>query len=401
VAEFPVEWTPKGDTKVDLVRDVLGMGSQILRTWWQLSVRPRLSRRVSIGAGAVLAVLALLLMTQYIDFGTVLAEMREADPRLVGAATLVYVLSWPLRGLRYRDILAELGYRERLGFLTGAVFISQTGNLVFPARAGDLIRAYVVKARRGIPYPSGFASLAAERVFDLLTIASMAGVVLIGYTATGQTAELARTVVGADGAGRVAVVVATGVGLVAVGAVIGIALSARSDRDVVTALVHRVSTDSYADFVAGVIGRFVADLQAVAGTRGGFARVGSTSVIIWTLDVVTALLVLAAFDPGLPVVELVAVSFFAVSVGNLAKVLPLSPGGVGLYEGAFTLLVVGLTPLGAELALGAAVLDHAVKNLVTVIGGYASMLGLNVSLTTAVEETREVRETREETPKLD
>ncbi|WP_311171152.1 flippase-like domain-containing protein [Halobellus ordinarius] len=401
VAEFPVEWTPKGDTKVDLVRDVLGMGSQILRTFWQLSVRPRLSRRVSIGAGAVLAVLALALMTQYIDFGTVFAEMREADPLLVGIATFVYVLSWPLRGQRYRDILAELGFHEKLGFLTGAVFISQTGNLVFPARAGDLIRAYVVKARRGIPYPTGFASLAAERVFDLLTIASMAGVVLIGYTATGQTAELARTVVGAEGAGRVAVLVATAVGLAAVAAVVVIALSARSDRDYVTALVYRVSTDSYADFVAGVISRFVSDLQAVAGTRGGFARVGVTSVAIWTLDVVTALLVLAAFSPGLPFVELVAVSFFAVSVGNLAKVLPLSPGGVGLYEGAFTLLVVGLTPLGAELALGAAVLDHAVKNLVTVIGGYGSMLALNVSLTTAVEETREVREAGDEAPELD
>jgi uncharacterized protein (TIRG00374 family) len=401
VAEFPVEWTPKGDTKVDLVRDVLGMGSQILRTFWQLSVRPRLSRRVSIGAGAVLAVLALALMTQYIDFGTVFAEMREADPLLVGIATFVYVLSWPLRGQRYRDILAELGFHEKLGFLTGAVFISQTGNLVFPARAGDLIRAYVVKARRGIPYPTGFASLAAERVFDLLTIASMAGVVLIGYTATGQTAELARTVVGAEGAGRVAVLVAMAVGLAAVAAVVVIALSARSDRDYVTALVYRVSTDSYADFVAGVISRFVSDLQAVAGTRGGFARVGVTSVAIWTLDVVTALLVLAAFSPGLPFVELVAVSFFAVSVGNLAKVLPLSPGGVGLYEGAFTLLVVGLTPLGAELALGAAVLDHAVKNLVTVVGGYGSMLALNVSLTTAVEETREVREAGDEAPELD
>ena len=401
VAEFPVEWTPKGDTKVDLVRDVLGMGSQILRTWWQLSVRPRLSRRVGLVAGAALAVLALFLMTQYLDFGAVLAEMREADPVLVGVAVAVYLLSWPLRGLRYRDILAELGYRERVGFLTGAVFISQTGNLVFPARAGDLIRAYVVKARRSIPYPTGFASLAAERVFDLLTIASMAGIVLVGYTATGRTAELARTVVGAEGAGRVAVVVATGVGLAAVAAVVAIALSARSDRDLVAAAVYRVSTDSYADFVVGVIERFVDDLQAVAGTRRGFARVGATSVVVWTLDVVTALLVLAAFSPGLGAVELLAVSFFAVSVGNLAKVLPLSPGGVGLYEGAFTLLVVGLTPLGPELALGAAVLDHAVKNLVTVVGGYASMVGLNVSLTTAVEESREVRERGEETAELD
>jgi uncharacterized protein (TIRG00374 family) len=386
VAEFPVEWTPKGDTKVDLVRDVFGMGSQILRTWWQLSVQPRVTRRVTLTAGGFLTLFALLLMTQYIDFGAVVTEMQQADPTLVVAGALVYVLSWPVRGLRYRDILAEQGYRTSVGFLTGAVFISQTGNLVFPARAGDAVRAYVVKMRRGIPYPSGFASLAVERVFDLLTITLLAGIVLIGYTVTGQTAELARTVTGAEGAGRVAVGVATAVGFAAIVAVAAIVASARSGTNFVRRAVHRISTDSYAEYVADVVEQFVGDIQRVAGTRAGFGRIGLSSVCIWTLDVVTAVLVLRAFDPGLGLVTLVSVGFFAVSVGNLAKVLPLSPGGVGLYEGAFTLLVVGLTGIGYPLALGAAVLDHAVKNLVTVIGGVASMLALNVSLTTAVDK---------------
>jgi uncharacterized protein (TIRG00374 family) len=389
VAEFPVEWTAKGDTKVDLVRDVFGMGSQILRTWWQLTVRPRVTRRVTLTAGALLTVLALALMTQYIDFGAVVTEMRQADPTLVAIATVVYVLSWPLRGARYRDILAEQGYETNVGFLTGAIFISQTGNLVFPARAGDAVRAYVVKLRRGIPYPSGFASLAVERVFDLLTITALAGCVLLGYTATGRTAEIARTVTGAEGAGRVAVTVASAVGLAALVAVAAIVVSARTETNVVRRAIHRVSTDSYADDVADVVERFVGDVQRVAGTRAGFGRVGLSSVLIWTLDVVTAVLVLQAFDPGLTLVTLVSVGFFAVSVGNLAKVLPLSPGGVGLYEGAFTLLVVGLTGIAYPLALGAAVLDHAVKNIVTVIGGVASMLALNVSLTTAVDQSAE------------
>lgn len=391
VVEFPVEWTAKGDTKVDLVRDVFGMGSQILRTWWQISVQPRLSPRVSLGAGAVLAIVALALMTQYIDFNTVITEVRTADPWLVAAATAVYIISWPIRGLRYRDILSELGYYERVRFLTGAVFISQTGNLVFPARAGDLVRAYVIKARRGIAYPSGFASLAAERVFDLLTIASLAGVVLLGYTASGQTATLARTIIGADGAGRVAVIVSMSVGVIAVATVVGIILSARSEVNIPSTVVYRISTDSYAQMVVSVIDQFIEDLQTVAGTRRGFVRVGATSIIIWSIDVVTALIVLTAFSPNLGAVQLLAVSFFAVSVGNLAKILPLSPGGVGLYEGAFTLLVVGLTPITTSVAIGAAVVDHAVKNLVTIVGGYASMFGLNVSLMTAVEETRSAR----------
>ncbi|WP_135828044.1 flippase-like domain-containing protein [Halorussus halobius] len=399
VREFAVDWTPKGDSKVDIVRDVFGMGSQIVRCWWEFSVQPRITRRVSILAGIVLTVVAVALMGQYLPLGEVLEQMSAADPGLVAAAAVVYVLSWPLRGARYRDILEELEYTESANFLTGAIFISQTGNLVFPARAGDAVRAYVVKARRAIPYPTGFASLAVERVFDLLTITVLAGVVLVGFALTGATAGLESVLVGSSPAGgqvgdsgQTALYVAGGVGLAAILAVAVIVASARSDRNYVRAVVSRVSNDSYADYVASVIERFTGDVQTVASDRAAFARVGATSLVIWSLDVVTALLVLTAFPTvSLPLPTLVAVCFFAVSVGNLAKVLPLSPGGIGLYEGAFTLLVIGLTPISGTVALGAAILDHAVKNVVTLVGGVASMLLLNVSLTTAVEESTEAR----------
>jgi uncharacterized protein (TIRG00374 family) len=397
VREFPVEWTPKGDSKVDLVRDVLGMGSQILRCWWQLGIQPRITRRVTVAGGTLLTLIAVLLMTQYIDFGTVLARMEGADPAFIVAAALVYLLSWPLRGARYRDILRELGFTERIDFLTGAIFVSQTGNLVFPARAGDAVRAYVVKTRRLVPYPTGFASLAIERVFDLLTITALAGGVFVSLAAAGITTpgQLGAVVAsGGEGtgtnSGQVAVTLAAGVGLAAIAAVGVIVASARSERNFVRTGMSRLSSDTYAEKVASVIERFAGDIQTIANDRRAFLTVGISSVGIWTLDVVTALLVFAAFDVSLPLATLVAVGFFAVSVGNLAKVLPLSPGGVGLYEGAFTLLVFGLTPVPWAVALGAAIVDHAVKNVVTVVGGLVSMALLNVSLTTAVEETRSI-----------
>jgi len=395
VEEFPVDWTPKGDSKVDLVRDVFGMGSQIVRTWWELSVGPRLTRRVNLAAGTLLVVVALGLMTLYLEPREVLDAMTGADPAVLLVAAVIYALSWPLRGMRYRDILDVLGYTEGWPFLTGAVFISQTGNLVFPARAGDAVRAYVVKVRRGIPYPTGAASLAVERVYDLLTIAFLAGSVLIALAATGSTAELQAALlgepVGGDEAasGQTALLVATGVGLAAVLTVVVIVATARSDTNYVRRGVARLSTDRYADTVAGVVEQFVGDIQTVATDPRAFARVGASSLLIWTLDVLVALVVLLAFGVDLAPGLLVGVSFFAVSVGNLAKVLPLSPGGIGLYEGAFTLLVVALTPVGAATALAVAVVDHAVKNVVTLIGGLASMVLLDISLTTAVEESRE------------
>jgi hypothetical protein len=404
VKEFPVEWEPKGDTKVDLVRDVLGMGSQVLRTFWELSVSPRITRRVTLTGGTLLVLVAIALMTVYLEPAAVLDAIVGADPLPVGVAALIYVVSWPLRGLRYRDILAELGYREKTGFLTGAIFISQTGNLVFPARAGDAVRAYVVKARRGIPYPTGFASLAVERVFDLLSITVLAGTVLVGLVLTGGVGDVASAIaadVGAitiggetidpGGAARTAIRVAAFVGALAVLAVGVIVASARRDTDLVHRAVRAISDDSYADYVSAVIGQFVVDVQAVAGDRGAFARVGISSLLVWTIDVVTALAIFAAFGVSLTPAVLAA-GFFGVSVGNLAKVLPLSPGGIGLYEGAFTLIVVGLTAdpvLTPYVALAIAIVDHAVKNVVTVAGGVASTLLLNVSLTTAVEEASE------------
>lgn len=401
VKEFPVDWTPKGDSKVDLVRDVFGMGSQILRTWWELSVSPRITRRVSLGGGTLLVVIALVLMTQYLNPDQVLTRMADADTRLVAVSALVYLLSWPLRGIRYRDILEAMGHKEQWSFLTGAIFISQTGNLVFPARAGDAIRAYVVKARRSVPYPTGGASLAVERVFDLLTITVLAGVVMIGLATTGSVGRLLSVLTGqavgggTASSGQTAVIVATGVGTVAIIAVFAIVASANSDQDLVRPAIRRISNDSYADYVASVIERFVGDIQIVATDKSIFARVGVGSIGIWSLDVLTASAVFVAFGFNLTP-SLIAVGFFAVSVGNLAKVLPLTPGGIGLYEGAFTIIVAPLTPVSVTAALGIAIIDHAVKNIVTVGGGILSMAWLNVSLTTAAEETQTISESTEQ-----
>ncbi|WP_302080952.1 flippase-like domain-containing protein [Salinibaculum rarum] len=405
VKEFPVDWTPKGDSKVDIIRDVFGMGSQILRTWWELSVSPRITRTTSLAAGTLLVVVALALMTVYLDPQSVLDAITGADPVIVGVSALVYLFSWPLRGSRYQHILERLGHPSDRWFMTGAVFISQTGNLVFPARLGDGVRAYVVKARRGVPYPTGFASLAVERVFDLLAITILASTVLVGLVLTDGTAGIAAAIAADIGtvsiggetvdpaaAAQTALRVAAAVGAAAVVAVAVIVLNARRETDLIRPAIATLSSDAYADVVAGVLEQFVGDIQTIVSERGAFLRVGGGSLVIWTLDVVTALVVFVAFGIDVTLL-LVAVAFFAVSVGNLAKVLPLSPGGIGLYEGAFTLIVVGLTTspaLTATTALAISVVDHAVKNVVTIVGGIVSMAWLNVSLTTAVEQSRDI-----------
>jgi len=318
-----------------------------------------------------------------VDIASVLATIGRADPWLLAAAIALYTISWPLRGRRYGDVLSTTGHPLGTRFLTLAVFSSQTANLVLPARAGDAVRAYVLNARRGVPYPAGFASLAVERVFDLAAIAVLGGLGTLWLTAAGVgPLEL---IAEADGA-RTALVAAGGVTAttLAVGLSTLVVVRSRFRPGAIGAAV--VDRFPRLRNPVAALASFTGDIAVVARNPGALAVIGTGSLLVWLLDVGTAILVLAALDSGLALGPLLAVGTLAVSVGNLAKVLPLSQGGIGLYEAAFTALVVALTPIGASTALAAAVVDHALKNGVTLAGGAGAIALLGVSPTEAAQQ---------------
>ena len=341
--------------------------------------RALLTRRRLTIAGTVLVVAGLLVAFRAVNLDRVVGEMLRADPRLLAAAVAVYAASWPLRGRRYGDVLSATGHPLGTGFLTLAVFLSQTANLVVPARGGDAVRAYVLKARRHVPYPAGFASLAVERGFDLAAIAVLGAVATV-WLVVGDATALATL---AAGDTRTALLGAVGVAAVTLIAGVLTLTVANAELSVGSRLRSGVVERPRAQRAVAAGLDFAADIAVVARDPRAVAVIGGGSLLIWSLDVATAVLVLAALDSGLAVGPLLAVGTLAVSVGNLAKVLPLSQGGVGLYEAAFTALVVALTPIGASTALAAAVVDHALKNAVTLVGGGAAVTVFGISPSTA------------------
>jgi hypothetical protein len=94
----------------------------------------------------------------------------------------------------------------------------------------------------------------------------------------------------------------------------------------------------------------------------------TSSIVIWLLDVFVCLFVAMMFGVTVPF----AVVMLAIVVGNLVKAIPLTPGGVGTYElaVALTFSAAGIDPATATLI---AVIDHLLKNLVTLAGGVISI----------------------------
>ncbi|MFP4631881.1 MAG: YbhN family protein [Halobacteriales archaeon] len=313
--------------------------------------------------------LGLVLVSAYLYLGgleirRVAETAADASPAYLAAAAVVYALSWPPRGLRYRDVLAGMGHSTRTTTMTGAVFVSQTANLVFPARAGDASRAYVVKRRAGVPYRTGIASLAGERFLDVVTVGGLAATGVVLAFAGGESVEVTRHPEVVWGS-AVLVVLAAGFAV----------------------LVHETSGDGLAGLArlplvgadaVDLLQGFVDDVATVVSEPRPLASLLAWSLVAWGLDVAAGVLVLVAADVN-PATALPA-ALLGVGVGNLAKAVPATPGGIGLYEAGFAASVTAAFPVAWHTALAAAVLDHALKNAVTVAGGVASAAALNVSL---------------------
>ena len=98
---------------------------------------------------------------------------------VLAAATATAI--FPLRAIRWRIILEPVAPNVPIGPLWRAIAIGMMVNNVFPARLGELARAYALtRETPRVRFTASFASLAVDRVFDalvlmLLLVAAMLG----------------------------------------------------------------------------------------------------------------------------------------------------------------------------------------------------------------------------------
>ncbi|HMA05704.1 MAG TPA: lysylphosphatidylglycerol synthase domain-containing protein, partial [Methanomicrobiales archaeon] len=112
----------------------------------------------------------------------------------------------------------------------------------------------------------------------------------------------------------------------------------------------------------------IREMKKASLTLGSTLGLSGLSLVIWATDIATTLSMAAMFQAeiGLAVVVL------AVVVGNLAKAVPVTPGGIGTYELAVAVILVLAGTTDQASATLIAVTDHLVKNIITAVGGILS-----------------------------
>ena len=313
-------------------------------------------KKRSIIITSFLAVLILFLIIKLIGSEDIVDALRTASPAIVALSIPIYLISWPLRGMRYQQILMRMGHTHNLNFLVGCIALSQSANVILPARIGDVTRAYLLKRMKNIRLTTALSSLAIERIFDILAITLIGALAII--VARGLLID--RWIE--------SVLAAAGLLLAVIFVLLVLSLKIRTK-------------------IGGVAMSFVREIARVSTNPGAFFTILGGSLLVWFFDTLTCFVIMSAFsvDTSLTRTTMIAVVFLAIAVGNLAKIFPITPGAIGTYEAALT-AIFSLGGIDPGIGFATALIDHAVKNSVTLFFGSMYLSHFGLSWTRLVEQ---------------
>ncbi|HEY6360783.1 MAG TPA: lysylphosphatidylglycerol synthase transmembrane domain-containing protein, partial [Vicinamibacterales bacterium] len=132
---------------------------------------------------AVVSLLAIALLAWFFSRanpGDVWAQVSRARPELVIAATALVGVTFWMRTVRWQYLLAPIGRtRFRTAFRTTVIGFAALSLL--PARAGDLLRPYLLARQEGLSTPATFATVVMERVIDFITVLILMAAYVWGF----------------------------------------------------------------------------------------------------------------------------------------------------------------------------------------------------------------------------
>jgi uncharacterized protein (TIRG00374 family) len=267
---------------------------------------------------------------------SVASDVRAVGDRLGGfawwafaAALGLAVVNYLLRGLRWHLLLRDRGIAVPARD-SGVVFVAGFALAITPGKVGELVKCYLLRSMHQVPVARSAPVVIAERVADLLALLILAA---IGVALYGVAVEL---VIGAA-------------------AVIGLGLVVLAWP----ALAHRLGALATRP---ARLARFRPRVHELVEGLTALSRpgilLGSTalSALAWLAECVGFALIVDAF-PGTAVPFGLAMLIYAAT--TIAGALSFLPGGLGVTEGAMTLLLVqGSHGVDAATAAAATILTR-------------------------------------------
>ena len=341
---------------------------------------------ISLILGLAVSVLALYLAFRNVPFGDLVIYLESINYVWVFPAVGVLLVSFALRAYRWKIILesaANIGFWQSFHPLMIGFMI----NCILPGRVGEVARPVILQKKENVPFSTGLATVAVERVFDagmlIILFAVLLGTITIDPNLNisfGQY-HLNKALLVAVGKGTFKLLLLLIAGMILV--------SFNKTRKGVNAVIRWMPQ---ALFFAGpdvkhkIQNRICEPLvRFVEHFATGFALIKrpakmcacfGLSIVIWILAAFSYYLMsLGCPGIGLSFIEITAtmiiLCFFIA--------LPSVPGYWGIWEagGVFALLLFGVS---SKDAAGFTLANHAVQVFPVIIVGFISAIVTSVNI---------------------
>ncbi len=300
--------------------------------------------------GILVSVFFIWFAVRKMELDKVAFYLRTADYVWIIPGVIVYFLAVLARTWRWHYLLRPLKPVPLIR-LFPITCIGYFGNNVYPARAGEVIRAFVLRGTEGIAVSASLATIIVERVFDGLVM-----LIFVFFALPFVGVEHIPAVY------RITVIVAS----VAFFGALLVFLWMAWDQPRATRLYRffsRLLPERFHAPADAFFDRFMGGLYFLRSGRD-VLMVFVTSVVIWLLETVKYWLVMQAFAFTVSFIGLMLMN----GVVNLTTTLPSAPGYVGTFEvGALVLEALGID---YSLALGYTIVLHAALWFpITALGG--------------------------------
>lgn len=131
-------------------------------------ILPAIKFLIFLGLGALLIWLAVKDLTEE-DKTQISKSLSEANYVWIALSMAVGIIAHISRAIRWKMLLAPLGFFPKLSNTFYAVMVGYLGNLAFP-RLGEVLRCGILKRYDKIPLPQSFGTVITERAIDVFVL---------------------------------------------------------------------------------------------------------------------------------------------------------------------------------------------------------------------------------------
>jgi hypothetical protein len=307
--------------------------------------------------GVLISVLFLWLALRGLHLGDFWQAVQKANYAWLVPGIFVYFVGVWVRAWRWHYLLGpikKIPTRSMFPVTT----IGYMGNNIYPARAGEVLRAVILKRKEGVSVSASLATIIVERIFD--------GVVMLSFVFI-NLPELARLTSASGFVGNIqeAALYGTGIFIGALAVFLLAAMFPQFTSNTGLQIIERLTPKRLHNRIIGIMHKFLDGLASLRSPLN-VLMVFLTSVLIWLLETGKYWFVMHAFDFN--------VSFFALmlmnGIVNLATSIPSAPGYIGTFDAPG---IAVLTAYGVSQAAAAGytlVLHVALWLPITLLGGY-------------------------------